>query len=439
MQPDNRTEMTLSLQADLKFLPVATSFVEKSAAAFGLGESEALSLTLATEEIFAYICSVAAPQKEIGLKCRGCVYYVDQEFLFETRNFNMKAFNLVGPTPTDHQVGMEETGLLIASRMVDRFQFFEEGNALRLILTKEKSYDPIIESARPDPKQIGSFSVKIPDVEELKLLVRFAQSRYASPLIPESFNFPGKVADMVGCGEYESAIAADQTGHVCGGIIWRSGGIPLVELYGPYIFRQDTELEMGRALTDFCLGSIARSGAAGLISRYPTPELPKEYFEPLGSLILSSETDPFLEFTAYYRHLEEDLGLSVWSDPSIEPFLTQTYDRLAFAREITPVRSEGESHSAFSVLSAEFDRSAGQVTLRPVWWGNDSESTIAAYLGMLLKEKYNSILFEMDLGKSWHCYFTPPLIKSGFEPRLVLPYAGKGDLVIFQHRIGGSR
>ena len=195
---------------------------------------------------------------------------------------------------------------------------------------------------------------------------------------------------------------------------------------------------MARALIDFCLGHIARSGAAGLISRYPTPELPKEYFEPLGSLSLSNERYHPLELISYYRHLEEDLGLSVWSDASIEPFLTRTYNQLAFAREITPVRSEGESYSAFSVLSAEFDRSAGQVTLRPVWWGKDSESIVAAYLDMLLKEKFESILFEMDLGKSWHCYFTPALTRSGFEPRLVLPYAGKGDLVIFQHRFGGS-
>ena len=438
MQPDYRTEVTLSLRAELNFLPVATSFAEKSAAAFGLGESEALSLTLATEEIFAYICSVAAPRKEIRLKCRGCVYYVDQEFLFETRNFNMKAFNLVGLAPTDHQVGMEETGLLIASRMVDRFQFFEEGNALRLILTKDKSYDPIVEVVAPHDKPIGSFSVKTPEIEELKLLVRFAQKNYAPPVIPQSFNFPGKVADMVACGEYESAIASDQTGHIGGGIIWRSGGIPLVELYGPYIFPQDPTPEMASALIDFCLGHIARSGAAGLISRYPTPELPKEYFEPLGSLSLSNEGYHPLELISYYRHLEEDLGLSVWSDASIEPFLTRTYNQLAFAREITPVRSEGESYSAFSVLSAEFDRSAGQVTLRPVWWGKDSESIVAAYLDMLLKEKFESILFEMDLGKSWHCYFTPALTRSGFEPRLVLPYAGKGDLVIFQHRFGGS-
>ena len=63
MQSIRKAEVTLSLQADLIFLPVATSFVEKAAAAFGLAEPEALSLTLATEEIFVYLCSVAAGQE----------------------------------------------------------------------------------------------------------------------------------------------------------------------------------------------------------------------------------------------------------------------------------------------------------------------------------------------------------------------------------------
>jgi anti-sigma regulatory factor (Ser/Thr protein kinase) len=436
VQSIRKAEVTLSLQADLIYLPVATSFVEKAAAAFGLAESEALSLTLATEEIFVYLCA-AAFDKDIVLKCRSGGYYVDQEFLFEARDFNMKAFNLTASASMDDQDSMDETGLLIASRMVDRFQFFEEGKALRLILTKDKSYPSIDDLSAPDAKPLESFSIRPPDTEEIKLFVSLARKRYASPVTPQGFNFPGKVADMVACGEYRSAIASDQAGRLGGGIVWRWDGIRLVELYGPYILGSP-DSGMSQALIDTCLSNVARIGAVGLICRYPTPELPAEYFEPLGSLIFRNEQNALLELTSYYRHLEEDLGLSVWSHDSIEPFLTNTYSRLAFAREIKAVRSGGESHSAFSVLSAEFDRGAGQVTLRPVWWGSDSESVLAAYVETLLKEKLDGILFEMDLGKSWQCYFTPALSKNGFEPRLVLPYAGKGDLVIFQHRIGGS-
>jgi len=437
VQPIHKAEVTLSLRADLILLPVATSFVEKAATAFGLGESEALSLTLATEEIFAYLCGAAAPGKEVLMKCRSGGYYVDQEFLFEARDFNMKAFNLTASVSMDHQDGMDETGLLIASRMVDRFQFFEEGKSLRLILTKDKSYPSLSDLPAADHNTLESYSIRPPDTEELKLFVYLAHKRYDSPVTPQSFNFPGKVADMVACGEYRSAIAADQAGHIGGGIVWRWDGIRLVEFYGPYILGSPNP-GMSQALIDSCLRNVARIGAVGLICRYPTPELPAEYFEPLGSLIFRNEENALVELTSYYRHLEEDLGLSVWSHDSIEPFLVNTYGRLAFAREIKPVRSGGESHSAFSVLAAEFDRGAGQVTLRPIWWGADSESVLAAYVKTLLKEKLGGILFEMDLGKSWQCYFTPALSKFGFEPRLVLPYAGQGDLVIFQHRIGGS-
>jgi hypothetical protein len=54
----------------------------------------------------------------------------------------------------------------------------------------------------------------------------------------------------------------------------------------------------------------------------------------------------------------------------------------------------------------------------------------------MLKEGITNILFEMDLGKSWQCHFTQPLLETGFEPRLVLPYAGRGDLIVFQHKVG---
>ncbi len=90
------------------------------------------------------------------------------------------------------------------------------------------------------------------------------------------------------------------------------------------------------------------------------------------------------------------------------------------------------------VLSAEFDRGASQVTLRPVWWGLDSEENVANHVRVLRDEGMSGILFEIDLGKPWHSRFTTALFSAGFEPRLVLPYAGKGDLVVFQHA-GGER
>ena len=51
----NGSSVLLRIHDDMAFLPLATSFVEKAALAYGLADPEAMALTLATEEIFAYL------------------------------------------------------------------------------------------------------------------------------------------------------------------------------------------------------------------------------------------------------------------------------------------------------------------------------------------------------------------------------------------------
>jgi len=437
LQTHHTQEVTLSVQAELRFLPVATWFVEKSAIAFGMEEPEALSLMLATEELFAYLCRVNA-SGHLLMRCRSGGYYVEQEFVFHADYFNMKAFNITTVPDLDEQGGIDETGLLIASRMVDRFQLFEEDGGLRLVLTKEKAYPESAEIVIPLAMPLKEFVVKVPGPEELKFFVHLVNHHYAPQVVPLSFNFPGKVADMAACGACCAAIAVDVAGRIGGGIVWRWEGSKLVEFYGPYLFNQSRESGMAEALVDRCLSATARTKAIGLINRYPTAELPIEYFEPLGSLTSRMEDGSELAFSAYFRHLEEDLGSTVWAHSLIENFLVDQYRRLFFAREIRQVRDEGESGSPFSVLSAEFDRSAGRVTLHPIWWGKDSRETLSAYVDTLRNEGLAGIFFEMDVGTSWQCRFAPALLQTGFEPRLVIPHAGTGDIVVFQHTTGKS-
>jgi hypothetical protein len=44
----------------------------------------------------------------------------------------------------------------------------------------------------------------------------------------------------------------------------------------------------------------------------------------------------------------------------------------------------------------------------------------------------------VDLGQAWQADFAPALLQNGFLARLVLPYAGEGDLVLFQFEGAGS-
>ena len=422
----------LNLRAQAAFLPVAMSFAETSAVALGLCEPEALGLRLATEEIFSYLCHRAAPDREVRIHCTSGGYYVAEEFVFQAADFNMRAFNLTASAGLGEEAAWEETGLLIASRMVDRFKFAESDEGLRLRLIKERVYPTASQLQIPPARPLQEYVVRNADPEELKVFVRMVAEHHDPHLVPKDFGYPGKVTDMVACGEYRVLVVADRAGHIGGGLVWRREDTRLVECFGPYLFNQPLGSAMAKALLDECIGAIARSHVVGLINRAPTPEFPVEYFERLGSLMICEADGTPLELEAYYRQLEEDLGSTVWTHPALESFLSAEYRRLVFPREIRPVTGEGETEWPNSVISADVDRGQRRVTLRPVWQGRDCEEVVAAHAELLTAEGIPCIFFEVDLGKPWHAHFVPALFKSGFQPRLLLPWGGKGDLVVFQ-------
>ena len=399
----------------------------------GLDQSGALALTLATEEIFLYLCKVASPDQGVEIRCSGGGYYVRADFLFSVEDFNMRAFNLTATVSIDDEVSLEEMGLLIASRSVERFQVSEDrGKGARLTLIKEKNYPELNAESVPEVKPMPEFSVRSPDPEELKIFVILLNSHYPEQIIPNAFKYPGKIVDMVNGGEYQVALALAPGGQVGGGIVWHWAGLKTIECFGPYIFNQGQGSSMPEDLVEACLGDIAKTPAVGLLNRIPTHDIPQQYFEPLGTLTIFNSRSSVTSFTAYFRQLQEDPGAAVWSHPELETFLRTEYERLAFPREIRQVRDLGETKNPFSVLSAEFDRSQKMVTLRPIRPGADAEKNLVTHLKLIGREALSSIFFEMDLAEPWQTDFTPALLKNGFTPRMVLPYAGKGDIVIFQ-------
>ncbi|MBI5569010.1 MAG: hypothetical protein HY914_03610 [Desulfomonile tiedjei] len=432
MQPSPRPEAMLNVRAQAVFLPVAMSFAETSAIALGLGELEALSLRLATEEIFSYLCRKAAPDRQVRIRLTSGGYYVAEEFVFQAEDFNMRAFNLTASVKPGEDAALEETGLLIASRMVDRFKFGESNEGLRLKLIKERVYPAAEDRQLPPARPLEQYVVRSAEPEELKVFVRMVAGYHNPHVVPRDFAYPGKVTDMVASGEYRVLVVADRAGHIGGGLVWRREGARLVECFGPYVFNQPHGSAMAKELLDACIGAIARSKVVGLINRAPTPEFPTEYFERLGSLVLCETDGTEVELEAYYRELEEDLGSTVWTHPSLEAFLSAEYRRLVFPREIRSVTDEGETEWPCSVISAEVDRGQRRVTLRPGWRGRDCGEVVAAHAELFGAEGIPCIFFEVDLGKPWHAHFVPALLKSRFQPRLVLPWGGKGDLVVFQ-------
>jgi hypothetical protein len=424
---------------DPTFLGVVTAFMEKSSMGMGLGQSEALSLTLAAEEIFSYLCRIAPSQEELEVRCMKGGYYVSAEFIFGVGDFNMGAFNLTASVSVEDESSLGDLGLLIASRSLDYFKVEErQGRQIRLTLIKDKRYPPIGTESVPAVEPMEEFSVKAPDAAETKVFVLLAHHHYSSPFAPEFFWFPGKVVDMIHGGHYQAAVALNPKGGVGGGILWHRSGLRTVECFGPYLFNQGLKSPMSGSLIEACLHAIAKSGAVGLINRFPTEDVPEGYFEILGDLIIVDRAGSSKAVPVYFRQLEEDPGAFMWAHPDLQGFLSAQYSRLVLARQLMAVRDSGEAKARRSVIFTEFHRTRSIVTLTPIRTGMDQEENIASHLNLLRSESAKTILFEMDLGVGWQAGFTPALLKNGFVPRFILPYAGEGDVVVFQWGVPGQ-
>ncbi len=442
MNKQPRRQARLHVRDDLAFLPTVQTFIENTTLTFGLGQTEALALTLAGEEIFNYLCTSVKPKTEIEINCYEGGYYAALNFTLPIHNFAMRAFNLTATINVDDEKSLDEMGLIIASRMVDYLEISQSDSGhLQLSLRKEKSYPKAPEHDRtPTPPLTEKFSIGTPDAEELKFFISNSRHYTTPDLLPQEFYYPGKIVDMVNAGDYRAAIVRDASGRIGGGIIWYWSSSKMVECYGPYILADDTTAippklrqTMAKALLEHCLNAIAKSPATGLLNRYPSPDLPRHHFESLGTVLEHHNTTLPTEIPALFRQMQEDPGTIAWAHPDLEPFLHSEYQRLTLPREIRLTRDSGETTADFSVLASEFDRSRQKVTLRPLWAGNDMKKNIADHLTLFAAEELENIFFVMDLGRSWQAAFFPALSQNGFTPRLLLPYGGKGDLLVLQN------
>ncbi len=434
---ESNPHVSLNTNLSIDFLRVVTSFAEQAAIAFGLDKTESLKLTLASEEVFAYLCRVAATGEAITIEASNGGYFAQIEFLFRASDFNPRNLNLTSTVSLDDASSLDEMGLLIASRSVERFYIANEpSQGLGLTLVKEKSYPDSGNLPIPQPKPLDKPSVRTPEPDGLKVLVRMLPAHYPSHLYPADFRFPGKVVDMVAGGEYGARVVANELGQIGGGIIWRWAGSKTAEVFGPYLFNQIPGSGLAELLLDACIGHFAKTEAVDVISRYSTPETPRGYFEPLGATSFTGPDGTVKPWPVYYRQLREDPGCQVWAHPDLESFLKAEYQRIAFTREIQLTNYEGERRKPYSVFAPEFDRSHRQVFLRPIWDGTDAPGNLAQHIKVLKAENIPNIFFEIDLAHAWQASLTPALLGQGFRPRLVLPYGGEGDVVVFQYQEG---
>jgi hypothetical protein len=426
--------ISIRVAANEMFLPVVMAFVEQSSLALGLGKPEALKMTLATEELFLHLCRVVLPGRdEVRIRCVRKGHVVQGDFSFPETGFNMQAFNLTAAPRPLEIVDFDDMRLILASRSVDRLKIRRNGNQLQIILIKEKKYPRAQELAElPAPFAGNDVAIRCPGPDELKFLAPLTRAFYPDRCLPVFFQYPGMLVDMMQSGLYHALIAAGPAGEIAGGMLWHLLSDRTVEAVGPYVFGELESDRIAGSLIEACVSEAGRTSAIAMICHPPATGPCSEYFEFLGEMNRYSAAGVLIRQPAWFRLMHEDMGCVAWAPVEIEAYLRDTYSRLFLPREIRKVGDDGENQPAHSVLSTQIDRTRSQVDLDILWPGLDIEDNLIRHLELFRNEGIRNVVFETDLGCAWKSAVIPSLLRNGFKPVQMLPYAGEGDILLFQ-------
>ena len=427
MNSKKTVELQVPLQVDM--LPVVVGCAEQTAQAFGFGKKEQLSLSLAVEEVFAFLAAQGQADETMQFACRYGGYYIEAACTFPRYVLPTKMFNMTAKVAVEDEDSLAGMGLLLAARTVDHFKIaIEKDGRMGIYLTLEKHYPQTSPETVPIVPQSG-FYLSDPGKEEIKQFARYVTSFY-STTSPAFCHFPGKLVDMIGSEEYDAVLVKDDKGNIGGGFLWQYNG-KMAECYGPYVFTAQDKVSA--LLVEGAIAKLARTGRLCLAIRQPTEQVPAGYFEPLGEVCSLTTEGALLCHTALYRQLEEDNGMTVFTHPLIESFMRERYNHLALPRQMRTTVYEGEGRLADSAISAKLDRLQTTATLCILVAGDDIENNLATHIAALRSQGVKNIFFELDLGKAEEVQLVPAIIAVGFQPQLILPWGGCGDVVVCMH------
>lgn len=424
----------------MSFLPLATGFVENSSRAFGFAPRESSSLVLATEELYSYYCARAGNDSVIDISLENEIYRLVLVISFRMTNPDMRAFNLTFNVDHENDESLDMLGPMIASRTVSSLKIdFGQNEKMFITATRNRDYPAQIAVCSPEVKSSPAVKTGPPSIMDMQHFSSLVSGAFPA-LAPSFLLCSGMASDMLASGAV-SAIFAYNRDTILGGTVWTELTETCVEIFGPYVFCGATAYAdtVASTLLDDCMGKISRTKTRSILRRQDRLDNYEKYFDYLGNTETTTPDGETRERPHYYRQLREETSAAVYCDRQFGTFLKDHYDRLCLPRQVREMDFQIHNLREYSVISVEFDRGHSSAILRPMCAGLDMASNISAHIELLEKENILNILAETDTGKNEEMMFTSSLIKSGFKPRLIIPEAGTGDIVVFSCPGAGSR
>lgn len=427
--------LSLEIPPDTAFACPVVHAAKTLAGRMGIGERENFRFQLTVEEFCLCLIGLARTDSPLRIDLTGKRHLLRVTFTFEASHLSLGGLNSTTCAALRvHDEPPRDLGLLLAAKAADRFHVAHEGDdRFRIEAEVDRHYPELTPVRSPDSARPPFRIIRDPDAARLSQAAALAMGAYPSWQCPASFQTPERFADLVADGQVACVCAVDAAGQTVGLLTWAPCSEQALLFSGPFVFAPgETRGAAAGILVDAFLQAVARERHAIVLSFRTTADLPPGYFEPLGALQAPADHGCGQQ-TVLFRHLLEDTGQAAWCSPRIEGFLRQAYDRLAMPRDLLPVAEPTGRPRHESLLGTTLDRGRNLAELRPFLDGEDMAANLSAHVAAIRDKGIGRILYYMDLARPWEAALAGDLFRSGFTPKVVLPHAGQGDMVVWQH------
>ncbi|MEI8356021.1 MAG: hypothetical protein WCG31_08045 [Deltaproteobacteria bacterium] len=414
------------------FLPLAMEFAEKGARGFGYNDRKTGGLVLAVEELFSFYVRQGATDSEVELELKDEGYRLALSISFRTPTPDMRAFNLTWRVSQDSEESLERLGPMIAARTVSSLRLdFGSDDRVVISMTLDREYPPASAVPLPPPGAAKTARLASPSLADLRHFAGMVATS-SFPFTPSFLSRPGMAADMLAAGSLNASLVLDGE-WIVGGVLWRPLTDSCVELYGPYLFNDDPDDSTLTMLIDEAVSRISHSRSRGIVRRQGPLPGHERFFDFLGELEMTGISGNAAHLTYYYRQLREENGGVVYCPVILADFLRDQYDRLSLPRQLRETGGDTARFRAASVLAVELEQPRSLAVIRPLCAGRDMAANLAAHLDLLRGEGIKNFVVEINTGRVEDTSFADALEETGFVPRLLIPDAGQGDLLVYDH------
>ena len=429
-QTTRRKSATTRIPFSAPFLPLAIEFADKGARGFGYDEHETTGLVLAVEELFSFYMRQAALDSSAEIELEDQGYRLALALSFRTLNPDMRAFNLTWRVSHDSEESLDMLGPMIAARSVSSLRIdFGADERVVIRVTRDRDYATANIVPLPPPPAVKTVRLADPGPDDLRHFAAMAASS-GSPFIPAFLARPGMAADMLATGDLNAVLALNND-WIVGGALWRPLTGACLELYGPYLFIDDPDDSILTRLMNEAVGRISRSSSRGLVRRQGSLAGYERFFDFLGELKMTGTGGAHSVY--YHRQLREENGGVVYCTGTLAAFLRDQYDRLCLPRQVRESDNATGRMRDASVLAVELEYSRSLAIIRPLCAGKDMAANLEAHLDLLRNDGIGNFIVEINTGRREETAFSDALDETGFAPCLLIPDAGQGDLVVYDH------